>query len=143
MGHLKPDSTNDKKAGKEVVGVRTFNDILNLAYFEFLAESVLQMAKYDEKKGILGELSIPTTPRHQIDDEFAPSKALKCRYSNTCGDEEDVIKLKRFDEMLDTQLANVVGRLASHSKKWERLRSLCKFHLKWYYQALQLHCEPV
>lgn len=59
MGHLKPDSTNDKEAGKEVVSVRTFNDILNLAYFEFLAESVLQMAKYDEKKGIFGVLSMP------------------------------------------------------------------------------------
>lgn len=61
-------------------------------------------------------LAIPTTPRHQIDDEFALSKALKCRYSNTCGDEADVIKLRRFDEMLDTQWANMVGRLASHSK---------------------------
>lgn len=44
-------------------------------------------------------------------------QGVKCRYSKTCGDKEDVIKLKRFDEMFDTQWANVVGRLASHSKK--------------------------
>lgn len=102
-----------------MVGVRTFNDILNLAYFEFLAESVLQMAKYDEKKSVLRVFSLPyqLLPAIKSATEFALSKALKCRYSNTCGDEEDVIKLKRFDEMLDTQWANVVPTEAGISLK--------------------------
>lgn len=105
MGHLKPDSTNDKEAGQEVVGVRTFNDILNPTNFEFLAKSVLQMAKYDEKRVFLEYRPCHTnySPAIKQTTEFALSKALKCRYSNTSGDEEDVIKVKRFDEMLDTQ----------------------------------------
>lgn len=105
MGHLIPDSTNDKEAGKEVVGVKTFNNIVNPASSEFLAESVLQMAKYDEKNGVLGVSSLPyqLLPAIESTTEFALSKALKFRYSNTSGDEGDVIKLKRFDEMFDTQ----------------------------------------
>lgn len=88
-----------------MVGVKTFNDILNPAFFEFLAESVLQMAKYDETNGVLGVSSLPyqLLPAIESTTEFVLSKVLKCRYSNTSGDEEDVIKLKRFDEIFDTQ----------------------------------------